>query len=79
MIGVSDTGIGIPKEFKDKIFEPFYQIDPSTTREFGGTGIGLALVKAHTEAFKGRVWMESISGKGSTFYLKLPSAGEKDL
>jgi PAS domain S-box-containing protein len=73
-ISVKDTGIGIEPQYKEKIFEPFYQVDPSTTRKFGGTGIGLALVKSHIEAQKGRLWFESIPGKGSTFFVKLPIA-----
>jgi PAS domain S-box-containing protein len=73
-ISIKDTGIGIEPQYKEKIFEPFYQVDPTTTRKFGGTGIGLSLVKSHIEAQKGRVWFESIPSKGSTFFLKLPVA-----
>ncbi len=78
-MSIWDTGIGIDPKYMDKIFEPFYQIDPTTTREFGGTGIGLALVKAHMEALKGRVRLESAPGKGSTFYLEFPISQEKGL
>jgi signal transduction histidine kinase len=76
---VGDTGIGIPEKYIDKIFEPFYQIDPSTTRKFGGTGIGLALVKSFIEGQNGHVWVESKLGEYSTFFVKLPVAKEKDL
>lgn len=79
LISVRDTGIGIPEQYKEKIFEPFYQIDPSTTRKFGGTGIGLALVKALIEGQKGDVWVESELGETSTFFIKLPITKEKDL
>ncbi|HDH28702.1 MAG TPA: ATP-binding protein, partial [Euryarchaeota archaeon] len=78
-IAFSDTGVGIPEKYRTKVFEPFYQVDPSTTRRFGGTGIGLALVKAHNEAQNGRVWVDDNEGEGSTFYIKLPLAKEKDL
>lgn len=73
-IAFSDTGVGIAEKYLTRVFEPFYQIDPSTTRRFGGTGIGLALVKAHIEGQKGRVWVESNKGKGSIFYITLPLA-----
>jgi PAS domain S-box-containing protein len=76
---IKDTGPGIEQKYKEKIFEPFYQIDPTTTREYGGVGIGLALAKSNLAAQKGRIWVESTPGKGSTFYIKLPLAREKDL
>ena len=78
-IAFSDTGVGIPEKYRTKVFEPFYQVDPSTTRRFGGTGIGLALVKAHIEGQNGQVWVADNEGEGSTFYIKLPLAKEKDL
>lgn len=76
-ISVKDTGIGIAPEDKERIFEPFFQLDSSTTREYGGTGIGLTLIKAHVEAQKGRVWVESVPGKGSTFFFTLPAVQVK--
>lgn len=69
---VSDTGIGIPEDKLDHIFERFYQIDGSTTRRYGGTGLGLALVKEITEAHGGEVRVTSEVGKGTTFRVKLP-------
>jgi PAS domain S-box-containing protein len=69
---ISDTGIGIPTEELEKIFERFYQVDGSTTRRFGGTGLGLAIVKRIVEAHGGRVWAESDLGHGSTFFFTLP-------
>ncbi|MEE8359135.1 MAG: PAS domain S-box protein [Candidatus Hydrothermarchaeales archaeon] len=71
-ISVKDTGIGIEKEYYDKIFENFFQIDGTIIRKYGGTGIGLALVKNIVEAHGGRVWVESEPGKGSKFTFTLP-------
>jgi signal transduction histidine kinase len=73
-IAVQDTGIGIPAELHAKIFERFYQVDSSTTRQFGGVGIGLAAVKQIVEAHGSRVLVESEPGKGSTFRFHLPVA-----
>jgi signal transduction histidine kinase len=70
---VSDTGIGIPEDKLDKIFERFYQIDSSPTRRYGGTGMGLAIVKEVVEAHGGRVTVESELGKGSRFCFTLPA------
>ena len=65
---VSDTGIGIPPEKADAIFESFTQADGSTTRQYGGTGLGLAISKQFAEMMGGRMWVESEPGKGSTFH-----------
>jgi signal transduction histidine kinase len=73
-IAVQDDGIGIPAELHAKIFERFYQADSSTTRQFGGVGIGLAAVKQIVEAHGSRVLVESEPGKGSTFRFHLPVA-----
>jgi PAS domain S-box-containing protein len=69
---VSDTGIGISKEYQKKIFDRFYQVDSSLTRRYGGTGMGLAIVKEIVEAHGGRIWVESELGKGSRFCFTLP-------
>jgi signal transduction histidine kinase len=71
-VAVSDTGIGIPSDQLERIFERFYQVDGSPTRRFGGTGLGLALVKKTIEAHGGEVWAESQEGQGSTFFFTLP-------
>jgi len=72
VLEVSDTGIGIPKEHQKHIFERFYQVDGSMTRRYGGTGLGLALVKEIIEAHGGQVSVESEPRKGSTFRVRLP-------
>jgi two-component system, NarL family, sensor histidine kinase BarA len=69
---VSDSGIGISREQVSKIFEPFFQVDSSSTRAFGGTGLGLTLVKAYVEAHGGRIWVDSSPGQGSTFVVTFP-------
>lgn len=65
---VKDTGIGIPEDKFDIIFEKFRQADSTTTRNFGGTGLGTAISKLLVEAMSGNIWVESELGKGSTFY-----------
>ena len=69
---VTDTGIGIPLDRIDKVFDRFYQVDSSLTRRYGGTGMGLAIAKNIVEAHGGKIWAESEEGKGSRFCFTLP-------
>jgi two-component system phosphate regulon sensor histidine kinase PhoR len=72
LITVADTGIGIPENQLERVFERFYQVDGSMTRRYGGTGLGLALVKEIIEAHGGHISVRSHVGKGSTFTVELP-------
>lgn len=69
---VSDTGIGIPKEFHQRIFQPFSQADSSSTREHGGTGLGLAIASQFAEMMGGSLSVDSRVGQGATFIFDLP-------
>jgi signal transduction histidine kinase len=71
-LGVQDTGIGIPASRLEDIFEPFRQLDGSSTRHYGGTGLGLALVRRILEAHGTEMTVESTEGAGSTFSFRLP-------
>jgi signal transduction histidine kinase len=73
-VAIQDTGIGIPADQHERIFERFYQVDSSLTRHYGGVGIGLAVVKQSIEAHGSRVLVESEPGKGSRFRFTLPLA-----
>jgi len=81
MIAVADTGLGIPADKLELLFEKFTQIDASTTRKFGGTGLGLAICKELALLMGGRVWAESQPGVGSTFWaeLNIPYVGIAEL
>ena len=68
---VQDTGVGIPAEEIPRIFERFYRVDKSRTGK--GTGLGLSIAKHIVEAHKGKIWVESTEGRGSTFYFTIPS------
>jgi two-component system, NarL family, sensor histidine kinase BarA len=69
---VTDTGIGITDEHVNRVFEVFYQVDGSSTREYGGAGLGLAIVKSFVEAHGGEVSVTTTPGSGSTFSVVLP-------
>jgi len=71
-VSVSDTGIGIPPDQLERIFDRFYQVDGSATRSYRGAGLGLSICKHIIEYHGGRIWAESTNGKGSTFHLILP-------
>jgi len=71
-VSVTDTGAGIPKEHIPLVFERFYRVDPSRSREDGGTGIGLAIARSVVEAHGGRIWAESADRMGSAFRFELP-------
>jgi len=73
-VSVRDSGIGVPPEHQKRVFDPFFQVDNSSTREYGGTGLGLSIVKRLVEAHGGVVWVDSETGKGSTFSFTLPLA-----
>ena len=72
VLSVSDSGIGIPENQLDRVFERFYQVDQSLVRRFGGTGLGLALCKSIAEVHGGSITVESAVGEGSTFTVRLP-------
>lgn len=80
---VKDTGIGIPREHHEKIFERFFQVDNVISRKFGGTGLGLSICKAYVELLGGKIWVNSESGRGTDFRFtlpyKLPGGQEKAL
>lgn len=72
LIKVRDTGIGIPADRIERIFDSFTQAESSTTRRFGGTGLGLTICRKLATALNGEIWVESEQGKGSTFFITLP-------
>jgi signal transduction histidine kinase len=71
-VSVEDTGPGIPAEHLPLVFDRFYRVDQSRSRDDGGTGIGLAIARSVVEAHGGKIWAESGEGKGATFRFVLP-------
>ncbi len=78
VISVTDTGIGIPPEDIPHLFQKFYRIDNSDTREIGGTGLGLYLCRRLVEAMHGRIWVESELGRGSRFFVQIPRLSHEE-
>jgi len=75
-VSVTDTGPGIPASEQGRIFEEFHQVDDSNTKKKGGTGLGLAIAKRIIALHRGRIWVESEVGRGSTFHFELPVNAE---
>jgi two-component system, NarL family, sensor histidine kinase BarA len=73
-VRVIDTGIGIPPAERQKVFDPFYQVDSSSTREYGGTGLGLSIVKRLVESHDGTIRVDENSPRGAVFVVTLPIA-----
>ena len=73
---VSDTGIGIPKEFWERIFERFYRVDKSRSKELGGTGLGLSIVKHAARLHDAKIELQSVEGEGTTITVVFPEAEE---
>ena len=78
IIRVSDTGCGIPEEYQRSIFQPFFRVDKSRSREYGGAGLGLSLVWEIANLHGGSVWVEESSDKGTTIAVELPAGAEND-
>ncbi|MEZ4296452.1 MAG: HAMP domain-containing sensor histidine kinase [Polyangiaceae bacterium] len=75
-IRIADTGVGIPRAERDRVFAPFYQVDQSSTREQGGTGLGLAIVKRLIDAHHGSIRIEDNDPRGTVFVVTLPCAAD---
>ena len=78
LIRVSDTGCGIPEKYQQSIFQPFFRVDKSRSREYGGAGLGLSLVWEIADLHGGSVWVEESSDKGTTIAVELPTGAESD-
>lgn len=78
IVSVTDQGVGIPKNVIDKIFDRFYRVDKARARNLGGTGLGLAIAKEMVVAHGGKIWAESVDGKGTTVFFTLPYEQEEE-
>jgi len=72
VVSVTDTGPGIDEANKEKLFQPFEQLDATTRRRYGGTGLGLSISRSFVELHDGEMWVESERGRGTTFFFRLP-------
>jgi two-component system sensor histidine kinase VicK len=72
LVSVADTGVGIPVDKLERVFDRFFQVDGSATRRFSGAGLGLAIARRIVEAHGGRIWVESEADKGSVFKFTVP-------
>ncbi|ASG79798.1 MULTISPECIES: cell wall metabolism sensor histidine kinase WalK [Lactiplantibacillus] len=72
IISISDQGLGIPRADLNHVFDRFFRVDKARSRAQGGTGLGLAISKEVVQMLGGRIWVDSVEGKGSTFYISLP-------
>ncbi|MEN9840328.1 MAG: hypothetical protein RL376_128, partial [Verrucomicrobiota bacterium] len=78
-VSVRDTGIGIPNDRLDRLFKSFSQVDASTTRKYGGTGLGLVICERIVGLFGGRIWVDSVLGQGSDFQFEIPLVAAEPL
>ena len=78
VIRISDTGYGIPEQYRESIFQPFFRVDKSRSREYGGVGLGLSLVWEIAALHGGEVWVEKSSDIGTTITVRLPAESDKD-
>ncbi|MGG3496204.1 cell wall metabolism sensor histidine kinase WalK [Peribacillus simplex] len=78
VVSITDQGVGIPKNVIDKIFDRFYRVDKARSRNLGGTGLGLAIAKEMVVAHGGKIWAESVDGKGTTVFFTLPYEQEEE-
>lgn len=76
-ISVMDTGVGIPEQYQESIFEKFKQIDASDSRNKGGTGLGLAITHNLVKMMNGEIWLDSVPGERTTFHVRFPELSEK--
>ena len=76
---VADTGIGIPPEHRERIFERFYRVDKSRSKELGGTGLGLSIVKHAARLHNAKIGLQSAEGKGTTITVIFPEVKEYSL